>query len=212
MERVRTWRKRAAAAGSRSAQFLADGVVAGQPVELAAAEQVDGRVADVGDDQVVGQAQRQRQGRPHVPQARLALGLGADRLVHRPGTAGPSGSITSASRCVLPPQDPVGRLEGEFDEQGDGHPAGDLAGRVPAHPVGDGEPVAGRAGLLRGVTRRAGSTGTVRRYRPNWTTWKLSSLFGRTLPGCVRPPTSTSRRRGAAPPGGAPEVRLRVVE
>ena len=118
-------------------------------LQFAAAKEVGTRIPDVGDDQGVRQAQGQRQGRPHVPQARPTPGLVADRLIH----------LLEPPRCafhhpckkfIVTPEDPVGGLKGELEEHGEGHAAGDLAGRMPADPVGDREPVAGRVILLGG--------------------------------------------------------------
>ena len=104
-------------------------------MELALAEQVGRRVADVGDEQVRAEAQGHGQRRPHAREPRVVLGLLDDRLIHVAEPPGGPGDHL-LHQGLVGRQDPVGRLECELDEEGDRHPARDLPGGHPAHAVG----------------------------------------------------------------------------
>ena len=128
-----------------AAQLLDQGVVLGQPLQLAVAEDVGAAVADVAERDLVVPEQRRGQGGPHPGAGGVLLGELVDLAVRLLGDllelalGGASGRSISA-------------LEGAGRD-----PRGDLAGLRAAHPVGDGEQRrAGEVGVLVRVALPAG--------------------------------------------------------
>ena len=123
-------------------QHLYVSVVPSQLLQSSVAKQVGPRVAGVGDEQVPAHAVDDRHRRAHSAQFRFgfdAFGQGridlpivADRATHQ-----------LVGAVVVELHDPVRDIQDDVDQRADGHAAGHLARRRPAHAVGDHHHVAG---------------------------------------------------------------------
>ena len=118
-------------------QRLDQGVVVRDPVKEAVAEQVSARVADVAERGLVTRPQQRGQRGAHA----LGRGVGQRDLLQLGVRVGDG--VGQRLQLVDP-----GHVGVQRRERRDRDRAGDLAGRVPAHAVGDGEQVRAR---VRGV-------------------------------------------------------------
>ncbi len=134
-------------------QQLGKGVVLGEAMQVAGAEQVRARVADVDDEEVAAVAAGGGQRRSHAAQVVVfapALDEHRADLLHQTARA----ALDLGHSVFVHLEDPVGQVEDEADERADGEPARDLAGGVAAHAVGDDHHVIDFIRALGHVARR----------------------------------------------------------
>ena len=177
----------------RGEHLLDVAVVAGELAQLAVGAEVDATVADVGHDQVVlavGAGRRRHQGErgAHAPGGRLGQRAAVDGLVggaHHVGHGGDRRRLLAHARGD--------GLEGDR--------AGDLTGRVAAHPVGHGEDLGDREDAV--LVAGPDPAGIGRRppaqlgHQPTRSAGRVTTPPGRCCPpGPGRPAAARSARSG----------------